>query len=199
MVKNGWLMIAIKTKKAMDVKEAYQGIYVEFSEVEDEDILLSHFGRFTIELTHSLSERLETLMMKKKFSASTIKKMFTIIIEGLKSLCLNGGKCQNEHQRGHIMIKSDPKGRYNISIGNSVSQDKIEEICNNIDHVNQLSPEEIKESYNRSLLNTIESNTESDNLGLTIMSMKAQSKIKYQIINCMSGCCYLEMRLMLTD
>lgn len=193
-------MIATKTRTtAIDVKEAFQEIYVEFSELEDKSILLSHFGRFSTELAHSLSERLEKLMLQKRFSTSTIKKMFTIIIEGLKSLCLNGGECLDEHQRGHVMIRNKQNEYYNVSIGNSVCQEKKDEISRNIDRVNELTSAELKEYYNKNLFNTIESDTESAELGLIIMAMKSHSKIEYQFINCHNNCCYLEIRVSLKD
>src|SRR5680860_576854 len=99
------------------IEEIYRGTYDDYARRENGVIILSHFGEFSQDLVNSLSEGLEQIMRTNNVKKTIVKRMFSIMIEGLQNIRIHGAKDERGRQLGHLSLIhiSEPTRRTPIS------------------------------------------------------------------------------------
>jgi len=156
----------------------YQTIYCNYSNKSGEKIVSSHFGEFSQELVNSTSNGIEEMMIEAGDKKSTIKRMFSILVEALQNIRLHGEKNSDGKQISFLIIAKE-KDDYLITIGNLVSN--TNKIANRIDQLNALNQKEIKDLYMKVLTNGTVSNKGGAGLGFITMAMKSKNNLSYKL------------------
>lgn len=178
----------------MDAKNIYQELHNEFTDHCDNFVVMSHFGEFSQDLVNSLSEGLEYIMDKREVKRIIIKRMFSIMIEGLQNIRLHGKRSiQNKHF-GHVMIM-EKEGSYSVSFGNIVDNQGKEILTKHLNKINDMDLSEMKDYYLNVLGNGIMTDKGGSGLGFTTIALKSKSKIKFQFIDYEKDTSYFEMRV----
>ena len=85
-------MSASANKVLEKVNSRYQEIYGNYNSKSSKKILVSHFGEFTQDLVNSISNGIEEQMLEFGDKKGTVKRMFSILVEGLQNVRLHGEK-----------------------------------------------------------------------------------------------------------
>lgn len=139
-------------------------------------IILSHFGEFSIDFISDISERIESYMISAGDSKAVIKRMFTILIEGMKNVRQHGLKDERERQLGFLVIAQSAE-RYMLEVANLVDPNSYEDLKLYIDKINNLSEEELLAKYDESLDREF-NNLSGAGLGMMISRLKTGNKIE---------------------
>ena len=159
-------------------------------------VVLSHFGEFSQDLVNSLSEGLEQIMVTNNVKKTIIKRMFSIMIEGLQNIRIHGAKDTQGKQLGHVIVL-DEGDHYTISLGNLIDNKKKTFISEHLDKLNGMEPAEVKQYYMEVLGNGLLSEKGGAGLGFITMSLKSKSKLNYTFNECRADFSYFEVNMQL--
>jgi len=141
-------------------------------------VILSHFGEFSQELVNSLSISIENMMIESGDQKGVVKRIFSILVEGLQNIRIHGERDEKEQQTSFLTIlQSDTY--YKLTLGNLVSSENISKIVDRINQLNELNPSDIKNLYMEVLSNGIMSNKGGAGLGFITMSLKSKNQLDF--------------------
>ncbi len=145
---------------------------------DESNIALAHFGEFSQDLVNSISEGVENKLLEEGVKKGIIKKMFSILIEGLQNIRIHGAKYHHKSQHGHVIIAKNQSG-YAVSFGNYVLKKHITRLTSYLNELNELDEAAVKERYLEVLGNGIISDKGGAGLGFITIAMKAKSKLNF--------------------
>lgn len=176
--------------------QSFLEICDEFSLGNQESLLVAYYGEFSQELVNSISEGLEDILFKSDVKKKIIKRMFSIIIEGLQNIRIHGSKKDIKTQPGHVVVGKMEDG-FNISFGNFIKNKDIEKVTGYIDKLNGLDTAEVKELYLKSLENGLFSSKGGAGLGFITIAMKSKSRFDYNFDEVSDELSYFSVKLKL--
>ncbi len=143
-----------------------------------ENILVSHFGNFSQNLVASLSEGIEELLISVGDKRMVIKRMFSILIEGLQNVRLHGEYDDQNRQLAYLLISST-KTSYKITMANLVKSEDVNNIISFIDRINNFSDENLKATYLAVLSNEFLTKKGGAGLGFITTRRKSSNSLLY--------------------
>lgn len=181
------------------IAEACQIRYNEIAESYgqgDSSLFMSHFGEFTQELVNSLSTKVEEDMFEVGDKKGAVKRMFSVLVEGLQNIRIHGQKDEVGNQNAFVVIAQQPL-HYKLTIGNMVPITAQEFLTQKIESLNAKDESEVKQLYMEVLTNGVISEKGGAGLGFITMAMKSKNKLGYNIrpINDTLGIFTVEMTL----
>lgn len=156
----------------------FQEIFGEYNINADGKVLVSHFGEFSQELVNSFSTNIENLMLNSGDKKGVVKRMFSILVEGLQNIRIHGERDEDGNQISFLIILQQDD-QYKITLSNLVLSDNIEKIIGRIDDLNEKDLAEVKELYMEVLSNGIMSSKGGAGLGFITLALKSKNKIDY--------------------
>lgn len=156
----------------------YQKICQEYKNTDSDKIINSHFGEFSQDLVNSISNDVEMFMLDSGDKKGTVKKMFSILVEGLQNIRLHGEKGSDGKQTSFFAIDQGTD-LYKIAIGNLIYSKFNNNIQGRIDEINKMDRDAIKQLYMEVLTNGVISNKGGAGLGFITMAMKSGHKLGY--------------------
>ncbi len=163
------------------IRKFFTNCEENYFSVENRVILISHCGVFSQDLINSLVEGNEELMSTVGDKKVLIKRVFSILIEGLQNIRAHGGKDDEGKQIGFIIIAKD-KETYKLNFGNIINSSEKASIISKIDRLNSLSTSEIKMLYMNVLTNDLYSKKGGAGLGFITMKIKSNNNLSYSIV-----------------
>lgn len=160
-----------------EVRMAFQDKCDELRAENGRNVQASHFGSFTQDLVMSLSEGVEELMVSMGDHRLVIKRMFSILIEGLQNIRIHGGYDPFSDQQLSYLIVAVSEENYKIVMSNitdAADQSRVESFINKI---NAYSEEELKDTYRSVLANEFLSQKGGAGLGFITTRMKSGNQL----------------------
>ena len=154
----------------------YQKIFGDYNIHADGKIIVSHFGEFSQDLVNSLSTKIEELMLDSGDKKGVVKRMFSILVEGLQNIRIHGERDQDGNQVSFLIVLQN-EDHYKVSFGNLVDADKVDGLIGRVNELNAMSQEETKALYMDTLSNGILSSKGGAGLGFITISLKSKNNI----------------------
>lgn len=161
-------MDSVANRVRAKFKEAHDGLVNN----EGRKILVSHNGIFSQDLVGSLSNGVEELLVSKGDKRIVVKRMFSILLEGLQNIRIHGKQDEDEEQLAFLIIGADDAS-YKILMANIVEQDDVAKIVTYLDQLNDLKEDVLKQKYLDILSNEFMSAKGGAGLGLITTRMKS--------------------------
>lgn len=156
----------------------FQSIFGDYNIQADGKIIVSHFGEFSQDLVNSLTTSIEDMMLESGDKKGTVKRMFSILVEGLQNIRIHGERDDAGNQVSFLIVLQNDDN-YKVTFGNLIKKEKIDGIIERIDNLNEMDNDEVKELYMEVLSNGIMSNKGGAGLGFITMSLKSKNRIAY--------------------
>jgi len=156
----------------------YQKICAEYNSSYKDKIINRHFGEFSQDLVNTISNDIEMFMLDTGDKKGTVKRMFSILVEGLQNIRLHGEKGKDGHQTSFYAI-GQGTDTYKIALGNLIHSKHNNNIEARITEINKMTREEVKGLYMEVLTNGIISNKGGAGLGFITMAMKSSNNLDY--------------------
>ena len=172
------LMDVHKNKVIKICNSRYQEILGQHSNESNGKTVVSHFGEFSQDLVNSISTGVEEMMLESGDKKGPVKRMFSILVEGLQNVRLHGERDDDGNQIAFLIV-TQYEDYYKIAIGNIIRNENIDFVTSRVDALNKMEPAEVKEHYMEVLTNGIMSNKGGAGLGFITIAMKSKSKIEY--------------------
>lgn len=167
-----------RTEISEGVNSCFEDQYKLFSEGSNASVLIAHFGEFSQDLVNSISEGAESLLIESNTKKSLVKRIFSILIEGLQNIRLHGVKDASEAQHGHVIVGKDHTG-FNVSFGNYVSNFNIDNLSTHLNKINSLDKTGVKQLYLDVLGNGFISEKGGAGLGFITIAMKSRNELDF--------------------
>lgn len=161
------------------VKKVYQEIYDALNIINNSSFVIAHFGRFSQDLVNIISEGVESRLIANNVNKALIKRMFSILIEGLQNIRIHGGADSADNQVGHVIVFRTYE-KYTVSFGSYVTDEDQEYLTKHLSEVNSKAPDELKEFYLKVLSNSYNSIKGGAGLGFITIALKSKSLIRFQ-------------------
>jgi len=172
----------LHTAITQDAEEAEETIDLENIKalhklVNDEEILLTFNGVLNQESLINLLSIIEGQVMS---NIDIKKKVFNVMVEMLQNIVKHAAK-RNDEIGGNpgIFFLSEKGGRYSLSTGNYVLNDKVEELREKLEHVNSLDEDELDLFYSKRLLNFEIDNSKEAGLGVIDLRLKSGNTLDF--------------------
>ena len=162
---------------SFDVNEYY-------SKLNGGDVLMAFKGDISGELISNVLEVVESGMDDHNEISKVRKKVYNVLVESLQNLYHHIEVLPDAMQgefgsKFGIIVVSREDGKYRISTGNFVNQDKVDVLKNKIDKINSMGKEELKDMYKFILNHQRLSEKGGGGLGLVDIARKTGSKLVY--------------------
>ena len=162
----------------VEIREIYQNQQDAIVSKNDCKVLVSHFGAFSQDLVSSLTSNVENLLRSKNVEKKVVKRIFSILIEGLQNIRLHGQKDEASRQLGYFIL-SESCDKFHISLANMISSDDFQKVDNYIEGINNYSEQELRKTYLSVLENEFLSTKGGAGLGFITTRMKSGSPLKH--------------------
>jgi hypothetical protein len=145
-------------------------------------VLLAHFGDLNQDLVNSLTLNVEEMMVSAGDRKPLIKRVFSILIEGLQNILIHGEK-QDGTQPALLIVASN-ESHYRIVLGNIAQQQDMEKLIGYLNKLNEMDDEHVKSFYLEVLNNGLISSKGGAGLGFITMRMKSKDQLHYTFEGC---------------
>ena len=163
------------------VKNYFREYLTSYKTEKNRSIVISHCGTFSQDLINSLVVRNEELMKSTGDKKAIVKRAFSILIEGLQNIRIHGRSDEQGNQLSFLIV-AKAADRYCLNFANLVDYSIIESIESQIEKLNLMSAEEVKELYTSVLTESGFSEKGGAGLGFITMKMKSNTKLNYSIL-----------------
>ena len=147
-----------------------------YSEMKKNNILISYKGDFSSEAFSPILTVIKDNLEVLSDNSTTKKRVFMALLEVSQNI-YSHSKNVGDSKEGILMI-SKTDDSYTISAGNYVSSENATRITHQLDLLNQLTKNELRELY-QDTLKLSDANKLDTKLGLIDMARDAQSDIQY--------------------
>jgi len=159
----------------------------------DFKVLLQYFGPLDQGRTYEISNEIEELLNKIEDSRSTIKRIFSILIEALQNIRLHSLKNVVHDQLAGVIVARKDK-QYEINIINLADENSKLILENRIEATNRMSANELKRSYLETMTDGVISDKGGAGLGIITIAMKSKQKIEFDFHRIAPGLYIFEIR-----
>ena len=163
------------------VKNYFNDYLTSYKTEKNRLIVISHCGTFSQDLINSLVVRNEELMKSSGDKKAIVKRAFSILIEGLQNIRIHGGVDNIGDQTSFLIIAKEAE-RYCLNFGNLVENSIINLVVSQIEKLNLMNSEEVKELYTSVLTESGFSEKGGAGLGFITIKMKSHTKLNYDIL-----------------
>lgn len=171
---------------ASDIRSSYLKFLEQLSVIEKRNVVVNHFGLFPQDLINSIADGVEESMVSFGDQRRLIKRVFSILIEGLQNIRLHGGNDEFGRQLSFLFLAKDTTS-YKIVFGNIIQIEDREILVKYLEEINGLNEIEIKKMYLEILSKSYLSKSGGAGLGFLIMRFKSENFLKYNIDNLSEG------------
>ncbi|MFO7863521.1 MAG: SiaB family protein kinase [Salinivirgaceae bacterium] len=139
---------------------------------------MSYFyrGELTQNITDGILALTETNLSKAQEPVKVKKRVYTILVEGLQNITRHQDL---KNERKSFFGVEQSGDFYFVTMANTIDNTKIEELSTQLDKINSLEKDELKEFYKRALMENELSAKGGAGLGLIEMARKSGNKLQY--------------------
>jgi len=156
----------------------FQEIFSTYGVNTEGKISVSHFGEFSQDLVNSLTISIENAMSDSGDKKGIVKRMFSILVEGLQNIRLHGEKDEDGTQVSFLVILQH-KTFYKITFGNLIETKNVSKVKEMLDFLNNEDLVTVKQKYMEVLSNGTISSKGGAGLGFITMALKTKKGIEF--------------------
>jgi hypothetical protein len=180
---------------ASTIKKKYDEI-TEHLRSENRLVSLSHLGVFSQDFINSIANAAEDLMISSGEIKRTVKRTFSILVEGLQNIHRHGCLDEKGRQLAFLILAKNTK-TYKIVLGNIIEDEDAEPVSDYLKRINSMSHDQLKLLYLDVLSKEPLTKKGGAGLGFLTMSIKSQSELKYGIQTIADGKSILYVEILL--
>jgi len=156
-----------------------------FEGMQKDNLNYVYRGVFTQTITDGILSLTESNLEKTGKTSKIKKRVFTIMVEGLQNITRHqeiDNKITTKEETG-IFILQDVNKRYYITTGNPILKKNISSLTEQLNKINSLNTEELKQYYKNILNDNIISDKGGAGLGLIEMARKSGNKLIFDFVD----------------
>jgi hypothetical protein len=190
-------MLDVQKHTNISVDTIYRSYISMYEQELEYEVILKHSGNFSVDLIRSFADGVENMMIKSGDKRHVVKRMFSILIEGLQNIYIHGGLEENGAQTAFLVIVKNTHC-YKILFGNIVEEEDRSSLKTYLGNINNHSEDELKQLYLNILKDGYLSKKGGAGLGIVTMRIKSSKDLQYRIYDLPSDKSFLVMEVELS-
>lgn len=166
-------------------KKSLDFVYDFYLKMKKNNINLAYEGEITHQITKAFTSLTENNMVRDEDYSSVQKKVFHVMVECLQNISKHADNQFNfvtsKDGRGIFMVSKDEK-EYNVTTGNVVKNDKMDELKVMLERVNNLNKDELNQLYKQKIKEGRLSEKGGAGLGFIDIARKTGQKLVYSFL-----------------
>jgi hypothetical protein len=146
----------------------------------NEHLMFAYRGEVTGDNSVALLSLLEKEMELSAFSLLGRKRLFMFVLENLQNITRHGSSARDEVTS--LVVYNKTADGYTVSTGNVLKKREVKGLRQNLDKINSLDPESIREVYKAMLQDSNIGHKGGAGLGLIEMARKTGNKLDYDFL-----------------
>ncbi len=148
--------------------------------LSDENLMFAYRGEVTGDNSVSLLTLLEREMEFSDFSLLGRKRLFMFVLENLQNITKHG--ISKSAEITSLVVYNKTADGYTVSTGNALRKSEVKDLRKNLEKINSLEPDKIREVYRTMLQDSNISRKGGAGLGLMEMARKTGNKLDYDFL-----------------
>ena len=148
--------------------------------LSDEHLMFAYRGEVTGDNSVSLLTLLEREMEFSDFSLLGRKRLFMFVLENLQNITRHG--ITRSEDVASLVVYNKTADGYTVSTGNALRKSEVKDLRKNLEKINSLDPDKIREVYRTMLQDTQIGKKGGAGLGLMEMARKTGNKLDYDFL-----------------
>lgn len=145
-----------------------------------EHLMFAYRGQVTGDNSVALLTLLEKEMELSAFSLLGRKRLFMFVLENLQNITRHGSAASEEVTS--LVVYTKTEDGYNVSTGNALKTKEVRGLRENLEKINNLDPDKIREVYRAMLQDSNIGHKGGAGLGLIEMARKTGNKLEYDFL-----------------
>lgn len=158
------------------ISDDFEAFRATLDRTKNVEVYTSYLGDLEEGVTYSLTNKLEEILSIAGITKGMVRKMFSIVIEGLQNIRLHG-EFDDEGQKLASFILWKEQENFHMRFSNLLDQGDKERIRTMIESINSKDKSELKHYYLQVMNNGVMSKAGGAGLGLITMGLKSQNPI----------------------
>lgn len=168
-----------------DGKKSLEFVYDFYLKMKKNNINLAYEGEITHQITKAFTSLTENNMIRDEDYSSVQKKVFHVMVECLQNISKHADNQFNfvssKDGRGIFLVSKD-EAEYNVTTGNVVKNEKIDELNKMLEHINQLDRPNLNKLYKQKIKEGRLSEKGGAGLGFIDIARKTGQKLVYSFV-----------------
>ena len=168
-----------------DPQESLDFVYDFYVKMRKNKINLAYEGEITHDITKAFTSLTENNMSKEDDDSSVQKKVFHVMVECLQNISKHAANRHNvvtsKDGRG-IFLVSKGETEYNVTTGNIITADKVDELKKMLENINTLDKDGLKKLYKQQMREGRLSDKGGAGLGFIDIARKTGEKLIYSFL-----------------
>jgi len=148
--------------------------------LSDENLMFVYRGEVTGDNSVSLLTLLEREMEFSDFSLLGRKRLFMFVLENLQNITRHG--ISKSAEITSLVVYNKTADGYTVSTGNALKKSEVRDLRKNLEKINSLEPDKIREVYRTMLQDSNIGRKGGAGLGLMEMARKTGNKLDYDFL-----------------
>lgn len=162
------------------------------------EVILEHKGEVTFDTIDLLLAKLKALPAYTAMSLSLRKRIYSIFVECVENInkhTIPNSVSHRENNRAPYINLINEESEYVISTGNIIRKERIDQLKNRLELINQMDKEGLKASYTYIVDKELLSEEDGSGLGLITIGLKSKNKIHYDFSTLNEKYSFFEMKI----
>lgn len=142
-------------------------------------IIASHFGEFSQDFVYSFCDEFEKILYSKGDNKMIVKRIFSILLEGMQNVRLHGDKDSNNTQKAYLIV-AESESYYKIIIANLIGTAIENQLIAYLNDVNSYDIQILKNKY-LSMLKEEFDQQRGGGLGIITTRLKSGNELMYSV------------------
>jgi len=168
-----------------DGKKSLEFVYDFYLKMKKNNINLAYEGEITHQITKAFTSLTENNMIRDEDYSSVQKKVFHVMVECLQNISKHADNqfnfLESKDGRGIFLVSKD-ETEYNVTTGNVVVNDKLDELKKMLENINRLDREDLNRLYKQKIKEGRLYEKGGAGLGFIDIARKTGQKLVYSFI-----------------
>lgn len=161
------------------VREKYQNLQDKLVNDEERRVITSHLGSFSQDLINGLALNVEELLLSIGDNKIVVKRVFSIMIEGLQYFKGYGDLYNRGKQLGFFIVSTSDEN-HKIIFSKLIAKSKLIDLVEYLTSLKKLSPKELNEEYQLSLEDQfLSASNKQTGLGILSVCVKSNHQLEW--------------------
>jgi hypothetical protein len=160
--------------------------------LHNSQMLCCYCGVMNEETLLSLGRSLQKTLRREQVDANTVKKSFSIVVEGIQNILRYASDAQSEAAEANEQEEAFPRGillvwrgetQLHITCGNTVAQAEVASLRNRLEFLQTKDRDELRQLYRERLQSDPEPQSKGATLGLIEIARRASEPLNFHFEN----------------
>ncbi len=163
-----------------EIREIFQNQHDKIASSKESKILISHCGTFSTEFIRELAESLVKITTSYGVKSAQNKRLFSILLEGLKNLKLYAEPDDKNNKVGFLIVSKNADS-FVFHISNIVSIQNYKQVEKYLHQINSFTEKELEETYFEILKNELLGLEGKKGRGFINARLKSNNKVEHTV------------------